>query len=72
VWIFERVVIMSKTVLLLIAVSQIRHCHLHSMRCSPKVENIKILNYTRSSRYNFLVLLMMGAVTRETCRVTVQ
>ena len=31
-----------------------------------------ITTYTRGSTYNFLVLVMMGAVTPETCRVTVQ
>jgi hypothetical protein len=42
VWLFERTVFVSKTMLFLIAVSQIRHCRFHSMRRSPKFENIKI------------------------------
>jgi len=31
-----------------------------------------IMTYTSGSGYNFLVLLMMGAVTPETCRLTLQ
>ena len=31
-----------------------------------------VMTYTRGSGYNFLVLLIMGAVTPETCRVTLQ
>ena len=31
-----------------------------------------IMTYTRGSGYSFLVLLMMGAMTPETCRVTLQ
>lgn len=41
-WIFERAVFLSKTLLLFIAVRQIRHCRLRCTRCSPNVENIKI------------------------------
>ena len=42
VWMFERAVFLSKTMLLLVAVPQTRHCHFRSKRCSPNVENIKI------------------------------
>jgi hypothetical protein len=42
IWMLERAAFQSKSVLLLIAVPQIKPCCHCSMRCSPNVKNLKI------------------------------